>query len=98
MTTEAGAPVASPLPAAGALGVVRYAMPKVGGCDDLDPDARSHGADGNAFFFATRDGRIPGLLMVSYMYAELFVAPDCTRGDLAMMARAAKEAMEQQAE
>ncbi|HTQ47556.1 MAG TPA: hypothetical protein VMI75_32595 [Polyangiaceae bacterium] len=99
MTTDAGAPFASPLPAAGALGVVRYAMPKVtGNCADVDPDAQAHGNDGGAFFFATRDGRVPGLLMAGYMYAELFVAPDCTRGDLATMTRAAQEALERQAE
>ncbi len=99
MTTEAGAPLASPLPAPGALGIVRYTMPKVKeSCDDVDPDAQAHGNDGGAFFFATRDGRIPGLLMASYMYAELFVAPDCTRGDLATMTRAAQDALEHQAE
>jgi len=99
MTTEAGAPLASPLPAPGALGVVRYTMPKVKeSCDEVDPDAQAHGNDGGAFFFATRDGRIPGLLMASYMYAELFVAPDCTRGDLATMTRAAQDALEHQAE
>jgi hypothetical protein len=99
MATEAGAPFDSPLPAAGALGVVRYSMPKVKeDCEDVDPDAQGHGADGGAFFFATRDGRIPGLLMASYMFAELFVAPDCTRGDLATMARAAQEALEHLAE
>jgi hypothetical protein len=99
MASEAGAPLPSPLPAPGALGVVRYAMSKVKeSCDAVDPDAQANGNDGGAFFFATRDGRIPGLLMASYMYAELFVAPDCTRGDLAMMARAAKESLEQQAE
>jgi hypothetical protein len=99
LTTDAGAPYASPLPAPGALGVVRYGIATVKeDCDDVNPDAPATGAGGGAFFFATRDGRIPGLLMVGYMYAELFVAPECTRGDLAMMARAAKEAMEQQAE
>ncbi len=99
LTTEEGAPLASPLPAPGALGVVRYQMGKVKeDCDDFDPDAQAHGADGGAFFFASRDGRIPGVLLVSYMYAELFVAPECTRGDVAMMARAAQEALEHQAE
>jgi hypothetical protein len=99
LMTDAGAPLASPLPAAGALGVVRYSMSKVKeDCDAVDPDAEAHGNDGGVSFFATRGGRIPGLLMASYMYAELFVAPDCTRGDLATMGRAAQEALERQAE
>jgi len=97
--TEEGAPLAAPLPATGALGVVRYTMFKVKeGCDDVNVDAPAQGADLGAYFFATREGHIPGLLVLGYMYAELFVAPDCTRGDLAMMARAAKESLEQQAE
>lgn len=99
MATEEGAPLASPLPAPGALGVVRYTMAKVKeDCDDVDPDAPAHGVDGGAFFFATRDGRIPGVLFASYMYAELFVAPDCTRGDLATMMHAAQQELEHQAE
>jgi hypothetical protein len=98
MANEQGVPLPSPLPAPGALGVARYAMSKVSDCEDANPDAQGHGNDGGAFFFATREGRIPGLLMASYMYAEIFVAPECTRGDLAMMVRAAQEALEQQAE
>src|SRR6185312_709937 len=99
MSDEQGVPLAAPLPAQGALGVVRYLMPKVKeDCDDLDPDAPAHGVDGGALFFVSRDGRIPGLLMQGYMYAEFFVAPDCTRGDVATMMHAAQEALEQQAE
>jgi hypothetical protein len=98
MTSEQGVPLAAPLPAPGALGIVRYGIAEVSSCEDANPDATAHGNDGGAFFFATRDGRIPGLLMASYMYAELFVAPDCTRGDVAMMIRVAREALEQQAE
>lgn len=99
MYSEQGVPLAAPLPAPGALGVVRYMMPKVKeDCDDVDPDAPAHGVDGGAFFFVSRDGRIPGLLMEGYMYAEFFVASDCTRGDVATMMRAAQEALEHQAE
>lgn len=99
MSSEEGVPLAAPLPAPGALGVVRYVMPKVKeDCNDVDPDAPAHGVDGGAFFFVSRDGRIPGLLMQGYMYSELFVAPDCTRGDVAMMMRAAEEALAHQAE
>lgn len=98
MTTEQGVPLASPLPAPGALGVVRYGMSEVSTCEDVNPDAPAHGNDGGAFLFATREGRIPGLLMAGYMFAEVFVAPDCTRGDVAMMMRAAQDALEHQAE
>lgn len=98
MTSEEGAPLASPLPAPGALGVVRYTMAKVSDCSDADADAPAHGADGGAFFFATREGRVPGLLMAGYMYGEIFVAPGCTRGDLETIARAARQELEHQAE
>lgn len=96
---EDGVPVPSPLPATGDLGVVSYGMPKVReDCDDLSPDAGTHGDDGAARFFADVNGRVAGVLVLSYMYAEIFATPGLSATDLARIRRAARAEMERQAE
>jgi hypothetical protein len=94
-----GAPVPSPLPAAGSPGVVTYSLGKMGhDCGEFDPDAPAHGLDGGVRVFASTDGHIPGLLVIGYMYAELFVSPSVTRSDLAQMGKAARDESGHQAE
>lgn len=99
LVDEHGVPAPSPVPDVGQLGVVPYALPKLHeNCDDLPPDDDAHGSDGVAYAFADAGGRVAGLLVASYMYAEIFVAPGLSRADLARMERAARTELEHQAE
>ena len=94
-----GAPVPSPLPSAGSLGIVTYSLGKMGhDCDEFDADSPARGSDGGARVFASAGGHVPGVLVIGYMYAELFVAPSVTRVDLEQMARATRDESGRQAE
>jgi hypothetical protein len=94
-----GAPVPSPLPSPGSLGIVTYGLGQMGhDCDEFDPDAPAHGSDGGARVFASADGRVSGVLVIGYMYAELFVTPSVTRSDLARMGQATRDESGHQAE
>jgi hypothetical protein len=92
-------PLPSPLPAEGALGAVSYTMLKVDeGCKGRSLDAEARGVDGGVRFFLDRTGSVAGLLVIGYMYSELFVGPHVSRVDLERMGRAARDELEHQAE
>jgi hypothetical protein len=88
-----------PLPPEGAIGIVYSTLYKVAErCSDVVPDADARGVDGGLRMFAARDGRVLGVMLVGYMFAELFVAPGVTWADLDRMRSATNAEVGHQAE
>ena len=89
-----GAPLPAPLPKEGSLGVVNMTLYQLGqGCPEPRGDPEISGQDGRLVILADREGRVVGVAIISYMYAEPFIAADVAQRELDTILHAIYEQM-----